>query len=164
MVSWPTRELKMEPLTACMAYLSKLPNANSGSGGHNATLRAALACKRFGLSRADMWQAMTWWNDNRCTPRWSEKELRHKIDSVADLSVKKPLGKQSARHHARHVFVAPERPKPKAVEQPIYQRDEWTEELWWEKVATERGLTVEDLENGLLQARQLEQAGQDTDR
>lgn len=146
-----------------MAYLEKLPPAVSGSGGHNATLRAALACKRFGLSRGDMWQAMTWFNEHRCQPRWSEKDLRHKLDSVLDWSIKKPLGKgeHTGRKHAR-AFVAPERPAPKRDPRPIAQRSEQDEQLWWEQVAASRGLTVEELENGVLQTPGREPAGEDS--
>jgi hypothetical protein len=38
-----------------------------------------------------MWQALTWYNVNRCRPQWSEKELRHKIAEA----------KKKARHGER---------------------------------------------------------------
>lgn len=72
----------MSNLTNCLAYLDKVPRAVSGSGGHDAAFRAACECVRFGLSDAEMWEAMTWFNQNRCSPPWSENELRHKIEDA----------------------------------------------------------------------------------
>lgn len=69
----------MKPFDRCLAYLEKLPPSVSGSGGHDATLRAACEIVRFGLSPAEEWQALEWYNANRCSPVWSEKELRHKL-------------------------------------------------------------------------------------
>lgn len=74
--------LKMSTCDRAIAYLRKCPPAISGSGGHNATLRAACECVRFGLSDIEMWDAMSWYNENRCQPIWTEKELRHKIDTA----------------------------------------------------------------------------------
>lgn len=135
-------------LQTVLAYLKNMPHANSGAGGHNATLNAALACKRFGLAGAEMWEAMQWWNDNCCTPRWSEKELRHKIDSVAEVTIKKPLGRQrNFKHAAPRVFVAPALAEKKEDARPIAQRSPQEEELWWEQVAAERGVTLADWDN-----------------
>lgn len=63
----------------CKAYLQKIPDAISGSGGSGATLRAACECYRFGLSQSQAWNMMCWFNDHKCSPAWSEKELRHKL-------------------------------------------------------------------------------------
>lgn len=131
-------------LQSVLAYLKNMPHANSGAGGHNATLNAALACKRFGLTGADMWEAMQWWNDNRCTPRWSEKELRHKVDSVADVAIKKPLGRGRSASRAARVFVAPAPVERPADTRPIIERSAQDEELWWAKVAAERGVELSD--------------------
>jgi hypothetical protein len=126
----------------CMAYLEKLPPALSGSGGHNATLNAALACKRFGLTSSDIWEAMVWYNANRCTPPWKEHELQHKVDSVADLSINKPLGRVgNTRGHVKFTPL----PVLERVSdtRPVCQRSEQEEELWWARVAVERGATLE---------------------
>lgn len=71
--------------SACMAYLRKCPDAISGQYGHRATIRAACECIRFGLDLAHVWQAMEWWNSNKCHPAWSEKELAHKIAEAIKL-------------------------------------------------------------------------------
>lgn len=132
----------MENLNACMAYIEKLPAAVSGSGGHNATLQAALACKRFGLSGDEMWNVMRWFNEHRCQPKWSEKELRHKVDSVLGVVITRPLGQRHGFKRSK-AFVAPAMPETKADERPMCQRSEQDEELWWERAAAERGTTLE---------------------
>lgn len=80
-------------LDSCLAYLEKLPHANSGEGGHQATWKAVLACRRFGLGEGDTWEALQWWNRHKCSPPWSEKELRHKLESANRVNVSRPLGK-----------------------------------------------------------------------
>lgn len=49
----------------CRAYVEKCPDAISGQGGHNATLRAACECYRFGLDEATAWVVMQWFNDQK---------------------------------------------------------------------------------------------------
>lgn len=67
----------------CMAYVEKCPDAISGQGGHNTTLRAACECFRFGLDDAAVWRVMQWFNANKTGGEpWTEKELRHKIESA----------------------------------------------------------------------------------
>ena len=61
------------------AYIARMPEAISGSGGHQATWAVALVlAKGFGLSERDTFRLL--WQDYnpRCVPPWSEKELRHK--------------------------------------------------------------------------------------
>lgn len=63
----------------CRKYLEKIPDAISGQGGHNATLRAACECFRFGLQDSQAWDLLNWYNGAKCRPAWSEQELRHKL-------------------------------------------------------------------------------------
>lgn len=84
----------MTNLERCLAYLSKLPPAVSGSGGHNATLRAACECVRFGLSDAEALQALGEFN-RRCSPPWSERDLAHKLESARRIASKE-AGKRGA--------------------------------------------------------------------
>ena len=66
------------------AWLAKLPPAISGQGGHQATWEAALGLVRgFGLGADDALDLLLQDFNPRCTPAWSEKELRHKVDSAA---------------------------------------------------------------------------------
>jgi hypothetical protein len=75
----------MTDLDHCLAYLSKLPPSVSGSGGHNATLRAACECVRFGLTDDEGMLAMGEYN-RRCSPPWSECELAHKLESARRIA------------------------------------------------------------------------------
>ncbi|MBN2291802.1 MAG: AAA family ATPase [Pirellulales bacterium] len=64
------------------SYITTMPPAISGSGGHNQTF--AVACVLvigFGLEEDDALMLLREYND-RCEPPWSEKELQHKIKSA----------------------------------------------------------------------------------
>lgn len=102
----------MDCLSRAMAYLDKLPPAISGAGGHNATLRAACECFRFGLSEDEAFQAMQWFNDFRCQPKWSEGELHHKVNDAEKIV--RASGGYNARGVMRHTrksrtFIPPQR-------------------------------------------------------
>jgi len=86
----------MNNLERCLAYLSKLPPALSGSGGHNATLRAACECVRFGLTDSECMQALGDFNQ-RCQPPWSERELAHKLADARKLSGAQPRTRKAQR-------------------------------------------------------------------
>ncbi len=77
----------MNPLAACHGYLTKLPPAISGAGGHAATFRAACECVRFGLSDADALALLRDWNGTHCRPPWTEKELTHKLADARRVAV-----------------------------------------------------------------------------
>lgn len=80
--STPTIEMAARE-AQCIAYLEKCPDAISGRGGHNATLRAACECHRFGLDEAAAWRVIRRFNDRKTGgERWSDKELDHKLDSA----------------------------------------------------------------------------------
>lgn len=97
----------MDNLDRLLAYYQTLPAAISGSGGHAATLRAACDAVRFGLSDAEAWAALTWWNENKCNPRWTEKELRHKWHDAKRLATFGERVKPSAGRVVRPFKVAP---------------------------------------------------------
>ena len=71
----------------CIAYLKTTPNAVSGQGGHDVTLRAACECVRFGLHDGEIAQVMDWYNAEKCDPPWSDGEIRHKIVSAKSKAV-----------------------------------------------------------------------------
>jgi len=63
-------------------YLDTIPGAVSGAGGHNQTFTAACAMiLGFGLTKAEAAVMLSDYN-RRCEPKWSERELQHKIDSA----------------------------------------------------------------------------------
>jgi hypothetical protein len=146
-----------------MAYLQTMDPAVSGAGGHNQTLRAACECVRFGLCEAEAWQALQWWNDHRCQPAWTERELRHKLASAYKIATPRAgvrvAGSATSRRgpgRARQ-WVAPPAPRAarSAVAVPVRQRSEAEEEAWWSQVAAARGfdsLAAFDAHCGLVSA------------
>lgn len=69
----------------CVAYLKEAPDAISGQGGHDKTLRAACECFRFGLDDAAAWRVMRWFNERKTGgEQWTERELAHKIESARE--------------------------------------------------------------------------------
>jgi hypothetical protein len=66
------------------AYVAKIPGAVSGDKGHTQTFNAvAHVMIGFDLSQSDAMHVIANNYNPRCDPPWSEKELQHKIDSVA---------------------------------------------------------------------------------
>jgi hypothetical protein len=63
---------------AC-AYVAKLPPAIAGQGGHAATFTAACKLREFGLSESDALGVLQEWNLTHCQPKWTERDLRHKL-------------------------------------------------------------------------------------
>lgn len=81
-----------ERLKRASKYLAKMPSAVSGSGGHPATFKAAVALVRgFALDPALAFVLLRDEYNPRCQPRWTDKDLRHKIDSAVK-DAKTPLG------------------------------------------------------------------------
>jgi hypothetical protein len=72
-------------------YLAKIPEAISGSGGHNQTFHVAnILIHGFGLSESEALPFMREYSQ-RCAPPWSDKELKHKLSSA------KKFGRGSCR-------------------------------------------------------------------
>jgi len=62
----------------CSAYIDKMSGAISGQHGHDQTFTVACELFRFGLDESDAWALLCDYN-RRCQPKWSEKELKHKL-------------------------------------------------------------------------------------
>ncbi|MBI4563844.1 MAG: hypothetical protein HY716_04020 [Planctomycetes bacterium] len=66
------------------AYLSRIPGATSGAGGHATTWSAALSIIRgFALPTDVGFDLLDREYNPRCVPPWTEKELRHKVEDAA---------------------------------------------------------------------------------
>ena len=63
------------------SYLARLDPAVSGAGGHNRTMYAA-AClvQKFGLTIEQAWPLLLEYNDTKCSPKWTARELLHKLE------------------------------------------------------------------------------------
>jgi hypothetical protein len=69
-----------DPVKRATAYVAKMPEAVSGSFGHTALFRAAVALvKSFKLSDDLAFEILSSEYNHRCAPPWPEKELRRKI-------------------------------------------------------------------------------------
>jgi hypothetical protein len=87
---------------AC-AYVAKIPPAISGQGGHDATFAVAKALVHdFALPDPEAWQILCEYN-NRCSPPWSERQLRHKMESAKRLTRSYP--KTSFHEKAVKLFL-----------------------------------------------------------
>jgi len=65
-------------------YVSRVPGAVSGQGGHQTTWLVALALVRgFDLPTEVAYELLAGDFNPRCEPPWSERELRHKVESAA---------------------------------------------------------------------------------
>lgn len=66
------------------AYLAKMPGGVCGEHGSIPCFRAAcVLIHGFGLSQDDAFALLRAEYSPRCTPPWSEKELRHKVEDAA---------------------------------------------------------------------------------
>lgn len=98
-------------------YLTEIPGAVSGSGGHNQTFAAACALVNgFALSEHDAFALLAAEYNQRCSPPWSDRELWHKIKSAAAATQDKPrghlLGTEAPRPAPSRVTCStPARPK-----------------------------------------------------
>ena len=80
-------------ITGARAYLAKLPPAIAGQGGHPATYRAAsILANGFELGYDEAWMLLTEWNTSHCSPNWSEKDLRHKLNDAFVKPHERPRG------------------------------------------------------------------------
>ncbi|MCP4766383.1 MAG: bifunctional DNA primase/polymerase, partial [Gammaproteobacteria bacterium] len=76
-----------------IAYLLAMPPAIAGSGGHSQTYAAATALVHgFGLDLPAALRILTDHYNPRCSPPWSDKELKHKINQAASKPHDRPFG------------------------------------------------------------------------
>ncbi len=76
-----------------LIYLSRIPGAVSGAGGHDQTLAAARAIV-YGFDLGPSVGFDLLWNhyNDRCQPPWTEAELRHKCQDADTVPFDKPRG------------------------------------------------------------------------
>lgn len=79
----PTRRPPSDAEDRAAKYLDRCEPAIAGSGGHNTTFLVAQRLVRgFCLSEESAYRLMCSWNQ-RCSPPWSERELRRKLKEAA---------------------------------------------------------------------------------
>jgi hypothetical protein len=73
-------------------YIDSIPRAVSGQGGHDATFHVACVLGNgFGLGGDESFGLLARWNVG-CVPEWSERDLRHKVESAARAPHREPRG------------------------------------------------------------------------
>jgi len=81
-----------DPVEAARKYVSRIEGAVSGAGGHNKTYRvASLLVEGFGLTDDQAFGVLQGWNAS-CRPEWSERDLRHKIESARAKADQSKIG------------------------------------------------------------------------
>lgn len=60
--------------------------AISGQGGHDATFRAACQLADRGLGEDQMMEILLTWNETNAKPKWTEAEIRHKVQDALNRS------------------------------------------------------------------------------
>jgi hypothetical protein len=83
-------------LERALKYTACCEPALSGSGGHRATLRVALKCVEFNLSISETMHVLRVFNE-RCQPKWKEKDLLHKAESAHGVGRVQRGGKLAAQ-------------------------------------------------------------------
>ena len=67
-----------------LKYLSRLDNAIAGQHGHDRFFHAAcVLVNGFAMSADEARPCLQWFNENKCAPPFSPKELEHKLASAA---------------------------------------------------------------------------------
>jgi hypothetical protein len=84
-----TMTQEQPPIERARAYVTKIPSAISGTGGHNQTFAVACKLAEFGLPQDEAWQVLLEYNE-RCVPAWSESDLRHKLQDAYRKTQERP--------------------------------------------------------------------------
>lgn len=111
----------MNAVENCRRYLAKLPPAVSGSGGHDATFKAALVIvKGFSLTGSDARRLMEEFNA-RCQPPWKDYELEHKLRTAARASVQDGYLLGTDFDAPRPASESPASEPPKRPDKPVFK-------------------------------------------
>jgi hypothetical protein len=87
------------------AYLAHIPGAISGSGGHDQTFKVACALYNgWCLTEEETFSWLALYNQ-KCQPRWNERELKHKAASAA-----------KAMHEKRRGYLFDDNSEPKSTQ------------------------------------------------
>lgn len=107
-------------LARASAYLAKMEPAISGSRGHDVCFKAACALVLgFDLTTEEAFSLLANEYNARCEPPWSERELRHKVDSAAKQPGQRGYLRDANTKDWNRIFVrSGPSPEPIEDEQP----------------------------------------------
>ena len=135
--------MSMTILERARKYVDSCPAAMSGSGGHAATFRVACALVHgFALNEGDALSVMMDFNQ-RCAPKWSERELRYKLNSAGRCTHDKPRGwmVDGDAQGAVPVWIAPVKREKIVFDSAMLhkvQNAEWTCDYAWLRARSAR--------------------------
>ena len=79
---WGKTPISVTSVTKARRYVASIPGAVSGESGHNQTFSVAIPLVHgFALPESYAWTILNEYNAT-CSPPWSEREMRHKLDSA----------------------------------------------------------------------------------
>ncbi len=104
------------------AYLTRVPAAISGAGGHDATFKAACALVHgFDMAPGDALPLLQEWNQ-KCEPPWGDADLRHKLVDADKARSIQPRGYLLGGSHRRALPSLPQSTPAEEVPKPLPQR------------------------------------------
>lgn len=126
--------------TRARAYLSKMPEAVSGQGGHNALWSATRKLVAdFELDEDTAYRLLFTEYNPRCQPPWSEKDLRHKVKQASRARVSKPVEPDrvppNGAPRAPAAAWSPERARAELEPEPAAAPPAETEPEWQQQLA-----------------------------
>jgi hypothetical protein len=119
--------VSLSPFERASKYVRLMPDALSGSGGHNATFAVArVAAHGFGLSETEVFSILVEYNA-RCVPPWTDSELRHKAKQACRVPDAKgrPVGYLLDAHEQRDPRAPAFVPEPEWTERKRESKHRW---------------------------------------
>jgi hypothetical protein len=115
--------------------------------GHAQTLYVAAELQRgWGLTPEETWELLEWYNEHKCQPAWSEKDLRHKLEEgttkAAEAEAERPgltgwrQRSRQKRQKDRAESKAPRQSEAKALVAFVKAQAELWHTAAWEAYAT----------------------------
>jgi hypothetical protein len=143
------QEAKARLVDRARAYVAKMPPAIQGHRGSDATFAVAKKLTHdFDLPAADAWQVLSEYN-SRCSPPWSDAELRHKLEDASKCNRSEiPRGELASSISKQATRPTPQNLEGKDSDEKRSKRAAWPQmevltREEQESIATLRRLPVE---------------------
>ncbi len=106
-------------------YISKIPGAISGEGGHNRTFHVScLLVHKFELDEQEAMELLLEFNE-RCEPPWSEEELDHKLNDALNSADNPPTKPEQQAPKPKLFRPSPRRERPPKPHLPNIRPFTW---------------------------------------
>ncbi|MBC7854563.1 MAG: hypothetical protein IAF94_14115, partial [Pirellulaceae bacterium] len=123
--SYSSRPGGPDGVNRCESYLRKIADSIEGCRGSNPMLQAACETVKFDLSPDQAWEVMDWYNEQKCDPKWTDKQIRHKLASAENKAGHERGSRNQERFTAADFGdidvsgIVDEKPPEKATEAPV---------------------------------------------